>query len=361
MKKNVLINMVIVTMTLFGLFFTYFSCTPNTEENKSTSESLYPAYYYNREIFVSVNYIFNNEGLYQPVMIRQNPLTKELFVLDKGNTCIYVFSLEGQFVRKIGRPGQGPGDLLKPEYIAFDNEGNLYVYEAGNYRFSIFSKEGKFIYSFRNINSVSNVVFTITNKKEIAAFIRKRDHYLTIFSRNGDIVKDIGEIKHYNDNIPALNETYAELSSILEVNGKYVIFLRHLPMVKIIDKSGKLLQEKLLNKELEITSFHDPNTLKISVHRRIILDAIYRFNNYYVFIHEFYPNNPDAEKVNFQIYVLNEEFNTIRKIYLPIEEPLSRIKSYPRSTFSYQFEVITENDDILLILMPNTEIYRYYR
>ena len=44
MKKNVLINMVIVTMTLFGLFFTYFSCTPNTEENKSTSESLYPAY-----------------------------------------------------------------------------------------------------------------------------------------------------------------------------------------------------------------------------------------------------------------------------------------------------------------------------
>ncbi len=53
-----------------------------------------------------------------------------------------------------GSQGQGPGEFMghrtrPPLKISFGNDGKLYVNDPGNERLSIFSKEGKFIKSFK--------------------------------------------------------------------------------------------------------------------------------------------------------------------------------------------------------------------
>lgn len=64
-----------------------------------------------------------------------------------GENEIRKYSPEGKFLQKIGRKGQGPGDIMRLGSFAINpKDGNLYVTEYyGNKRVSIFSPNGKYI------------------------------------------------------------------------------------------------------------------------------------------------------------------------------------------------------------------------
>ncbi|MDE7423285.1 MAG: 6-bladed beta-propeller [Lachnospiraceae bacterium] len=67
-----------------------------------------------------------------------------LYVADKDADTIKKYDMNGKLLSEIGKTGNGEGDLLSPSALAVDQEGNIYVAEEGNYRISIFNKEGKF-------------------------------------------------------------------------------------------------------------------------------------------------------------------------------------------------------------------------
>lgn len=358
-KGITFVKIIVILSIQFLLFLTNFSCNSDLDEENSTYKSSYPAYFFNRGTFVSFDYIFENEGLNKPTIVRQNPATKELVVLDKGNTCLYVFSTEGKFIRKMGRPGQGPGDLLEPCYFTIDTVGDIYVYELLNNRFSIFSKEGKFINSFRINKASEETSFTISNERNIVAFIYNSGYYITVFSRNGEIIKEIGEITKYNDKVRHLNEYYASSFIFVDTNGNYIVFLKYLPIVKIFNKSGKLIKEHFLEKELGINFYNKPEKLKSIILNYLYHHIVYRNNEFYILMHLMhFTDDPNSNYETFIMYVLDKDFNKIRKIYLPLKEPFN--KKYYTLYVSFGFDILIDSEEIIIPVFKDSKIFRYF-
>ncbi|XP_078618811.1 protein meiotic P26-like [Branchiostoma floridae x Branchiostoma japonicum] len=73
----------------------------------------------------------------------------EIFVADRGNMRIQVFTLQGTFVRQFPIVASG-GQKMKPHDVAMDGEGNLWV--VGNTRFAGFAvqynKQGRVLRKF---------------------------------------------------------------------------------------------------------------------------------------------------------------------------------------------------------------------
>jgi hypothetical protein len=69
----------------------------------------------------------------------------EVHVVDGQASEVLVFDTTGRFVRRIGRPGQGPGEFVRPYAVAFDAGGREWIAEEGGNRYSIFGPGGEFV------------------------------------------------------------------------------------------------------------------------------------------------------------------------------------------------------------------------
>ncbi len=88
------------------------------------------------------NYIF-----YRPRQVVADP-SGRMFVLDAGNSRVQVFDPDGEYIRTLGREGQGPGELSRPFGIAIAGD-HLVVHDFSNGRFVVWSLEGEYIHDRR--------------------------------------------------------------------------------------------------------------------------------------------------------------------------------------------------------------------
>ncbi|MDH7513018.1 MAG: 6-bladed beta-propeller [Clostridiales bacterium] len=70
-----------------------------------------------------------------------------LFVVDSKDRKVKAFDRNGRFLRLIGKPGEGPGELGMPTGVQFTPAGELMVEDATNRRLSFFKPSGEFIRS----------------------------------------------------------------------------------------------------------------------------------------------------------------------------------------------------------------------
>jgi len=70
-----------------------------------------------------------------------------IYILDRKEANVKVFNKEGNFIRKIGKRGQGPGEMTYPYQIFSTSQGEIMVDDSPSYSLLFFSKEGKFIRS----------------------------------------------------------------------------------------------------------------------------------------------------------------------------------------------------------------------
>ncbi|KAI8513679.1 hypothetical protein Bbelb_080030 [Branchiostoma belcheri] len=72
----------------------------------------------------------------------------DLYVTDSWLHCVHVF-LEGRDVtkkyKKFGGFGSGDGQLDSPHGICLDRQGNVIVVDRGNWRVTVFDRDGKFV------------------------------------------------------------------------------------------------------------------------------------------------------------------------------------------------------------------------
>ena len=62
-----------------------------------------------------------------------------IYVTDKNNNRIQVFTADGTFLTKFGSQGNGTGQFILPEGIGVDMKtGLVYVADTGNYRIQVF-------------------------------------------------------------------------------------------------------------------------------------------------------------------------------------------------------------------------------
>ena len=62
-----------------------------------------------------------------------------MFVIDKLSTNVQIFDKQGKFISKFGSKGTGDGQFIRPEDIAIDPQGRIFVCDTGNSRIQIFS------------------------------------------------------------------------------------------------------------------------------------------------------------------------------------------------------------------------------
>lgn len=70
---------------------------------------------------------------------------ENLYILDGGNSRVLVFDPRGKFVRKIGKKGGGPGELLSPVGLALTKDGYVAVTDMGRPGVSLFKRDGTFV------------------------------------------------------------------------------------------------------------------------------------------------------------------------------------------------------------------------
>src|SRR5438552_12990598 len=70
----------------------------------------------------------------------------DIYVTDGyRNARVHRFTADGKLVKSWGAPGHGPGQFHLPHSIATDDAGKLYVADRSNKRIQIFSTEGEFL------------------------------------------------------------------------------------------------------------------------------------------------------------------------------------------------------------------------
>jgi DNA-binding beta-propeller fold protein YncE len=73
----------------------------------------------------------------------------KLYITDVGDQDIKVFDLKGRLLLRVGKAGQGKGELLYPNGVAADKQGNIYVADSNNGRVQVFDSKGRFRYFFK--------------------------------------------------------------------------------------------------------------------------------------------------------------------------------------------------------------------
>ena len=141
----------------------------------------------------SDNYIFDSPA---EVRVGEEGM---IYVSDWGFTNVRCFDKDGQYIRTIGRKGQGPGEF---ETIRFclSNDGKIYFMDVVNSRISILDTKGHFISSFKALN-LSAGHFPIYSDKDnniyfSREFRKEKDRYrMTIHRCNpsGDELLNYGE------------------------------------------------------------------------------------------------------------------------------------------------------------------------
>ncbi len=74
-----------------------------------------------------------------------------------GNARVHIFSPEGKHLHSFGEPGTGPGQFRSPHCVYIDPSEQLYVVDRENYRIQVFTKEGRYIREFRGVHRPDHI------------------------------------------------------------------------------------------------------------------------------------------------------------------------------------------------------------
>jgi hypothetical protein len=89
-----------------------------------------------------VNTMDEHFAFHQPADLVVNP-GENMYILDSGNHRIQLFSPDAEYLKTIGREGQGPGELYNPASLDLGPEGFIFVSDPNNNRIQILTIEGQ--------------------------------------------------------------------------------------------------------------------------------------------------------------------------------------------------------------------------
>ena len=70
---------------------------------------------------------------------------ERIYVLDSREAHIKVFQKTGEYLKTIGRKGQGPGEMQMPFYVQITSKNEVMVHDTMAQRLSFFSLDGKYL------------------------------------------------------------------------------------------------------------------------------------------------------------------------------------------------------------------------
>ena len=81
------------------------------------------------------------------------PSNGDVYISDGyGNSCIHVYSAQGEYKFSWGEPGIDAGQFIRPHNIAIDSDDQVYVVDREAHRIQVFDAEGNFVTMWNNIH-----------------------------------------------------------------------------------------------------------------------------------------------------------------------------------------------------------------
>ena len=106
------------------------------------------------------------ETFNRPTDVAFSPDGRHVYVSDGyGNARVVRFSYDGKYELTWGTPGKGPGQFNTVHNLAVDSAGEVYVSDRENNRIQIFSAEGKFRRMWKHLGATQGIF--ITPKDEV--------------------------------------------------------------------------------------------------------------------------------------------------------------------------------------------------
>lgn len=97
------------------------------------------------------HFLGEEENLERPTGLDVDRQRRFLYVTDAVRHAVLVYTLEGNFIRRIGQRGAGEGQFNFPVDVKVGPEGRIYVADTLNYRVQVFDSEGRFLFRFGQI------------------------------------------------------------------------------------------------------------------------------------------------------------------------------------------------------------------
>lgn len=250
---------------------------------------------FNLEVVKNIATENENEDFYmnQPVdMAIQDGF---LYITDHHEHCVLKLSMEGEYLERIGRQGEGPGEFFRPLSL-FANRENLFVYD-NTQKFQTLSPSGTYKSSFKTvefinefivrkdriyairINRITGGYFSCLNLKgeEIfrkkLAFKSRYDHYyqdnfsrihligqkiaviqiyepaLHFFSEDGDLIRTVKfEFSPFSDEAYLETNYKFAFQDVVAIGNNWLTFYPAMGGLKwcLFSNDGKLLERGVL-------------------------------------------------------------------------------------------------------------------
>ncbi|XP_052861319.1 RING finger protein nhl-1-like [Anopheles cruzii] len=175
-----------------------------------------------------------HEELSYPQGLAFDGQRKELYVTDKWKHCIFIFSHDGQLVRKVCSKGDQPGQLRSPEGIAVAANGSIFVCDTGNDRIqSLSGTDGKPLAQFGRLTKDQLMAGSQTKVSSRMTDL-KNPTDIAVHKNSSVIVLDAGNrrVKVFNK----LGDQLLEFGQTGTINGQF-----QYPEVLAIDPAGFIL------------------------------------------------------------------------------------------------------------------------
>ena len=131
--------------------------------------------------------------------------TGNMYILDAGNFRVQKFNSDGEFMLSFLRQGEGPGELQNPNRIIIDSEGNIHAFGRGRGPVQVFSSDGDLVASHRSggmatiFELLDNGAILIEGVLTPENFENNNKPLLQINDQNGDIIAKFGTIRQYEN------------------------------------------------------------------------------------------------------------------------------------------------------------------
>lgn len=166
-----------------------------------------------------------------------------IFALDTKDCNIKVYDKEGKFLRRIGKKGQGPGELGTSSGILMTGDGQILVEDVSNRRLALFKRSGEFIKSISTADKLGLVSLILDPQGGFAG----REMGLT----EGN-VKMFFEIKKYNQDLkPLFSLDKIEIPILLPGSGAKINPMEIMSIYQI-DKDGRIYYGRNAEYEIKI-------------------------------------------------------------------------------------------------------------
>ncbi|XP_077993849.1 E3 ubiquitin-protein ligase TRIM45-like [Glandiceps talaboti] len=91
---------------------------------------------------------FGQNELKDPYGLAVSPVDSKVYVTDRGQHCVRVYTQYGKYVGSLGSKGKGQAEFNCPYFLAVDSTGRVFVADCCNHRIQVFTDNYHFLYGF---------------------------------------------------------------------------------------------------------------------------------------------------------------------------------------------------------------------